>query len=107
MPGASLYVETRAPARFSSASRAADRRRHLHRSRGTVGRPVHGRHHDQRGHHGTLDREPEDIPVSVHADDAAILAAVGSEPAYVYGSSGGGTIGLELVARTPIWFARS
>ena len=50
----------------------------------------------------TLDREPEDIPVSVHADDAAaILAAVGGEPAYVYGSSGGGTIGLELVARHP------
>jgi pimeloyl-ACP methyl ester carboxylesterase len=29
----------------------------------------------------------------------AILAAVGVEPAYVYGNSGGGTTGLELVAR--------
>jgi pimeloyl-ACP methyl ester carboxylesterase len=59
--------------------------------------------YDQRGHsRSTLDGEPEDIPVSVHADDAAaILEAVGTEPAYVYGNSGGGTIGLELVVRHP------
>jgi pimeloyl-ACP methyl ester carboxylesterase len=43
-----------------------------------------------------------DIPVSLHASDAArILAAMGNEPAYVYGSSGGGTIGLDLVATRP------
>jgi pimeloyl-ACP methyl ester carboxylesterase len=59
--------------------------------------------YDPRGHsRSELEREPEDIPVSVHADDAAaILRAVSDEPAYVYGSSGGGTIGLELVARHP------
>ena len=59
--------------------------------------------YDQRGHsRSALDGEPEDIPVAVHADDAAaILAAVGNGPAYVYGISGGGTIGLELVARHP------
>jgi pimeloyl-ACP methyl ester carboxylesterase len=59
--------------------------------------------YDQRGHsRSPLDGEPEDIPVSVHADDAAaILEAVASEPAYVYGNSGGGNIGLELVARHP------
>jgi pimeloyl-ACP methyl ester carboxylesterase len=59
--------------------------------------------YDQRGHsRSTLDSEPEDMPVALHADDAAaILAAVGGEPAYVYGNSGGGTIGLELVARHP------
>jgi pimeloyl-ACP methyl ester carboxylesterase len=57
--------------------------------------------YDQRGHsRSALDGEPEDIPVALHADDAAaILAAVGDEPAFVYGNSGGGTIGLELVAR--------
>jgi len=57
--------------------------------------------YDQRGHsRSALDGQPGDIPVAVHADDAAaILAAAGDEPAYVYGSSGGGTIGLELVAR--------
>jgi pimeloyl-ACP methyl ester carboxylesterase len=59
--------------------------------------------YDPRGHsRSTLDGEPEDIPVALHAEDAAaILAAVDDEPAYVYGSSGGGTIGLELVARHP------
>ena len=59
--------------------------------------------YDQRGHsRSTLDGDPEDIPVSLHADDAAaILQAVGGGPAYVYGNSGGGTIGLDLVARHP------
>jgi pimeloyl-ACP methyl ester carboxylesterase len=59
--------------------------------------------YDQRGHsRSELDGEPEDIPAAVHADDAAmILEAVGDQPAFVYGSSGGGTIGLELVRRNP------
>jgi pimeloyl-ACP methyl ester carboxylesterase len=59
--------------------------------------------YDQRGHsRSALDGAPEDIPVSLHADDAAaLLAAVGHEPAYVYGNSGGGTIGLDLTARRP------
>jgi len=59
--------------------------------------------YDQRGHsRSTLDGQPEDIPVALHADDAAaILETVGKEPAYVYGNSGGGTIGLDLVARRP------
>jgi pimeloyl-ACP methyl ester carboxylesterase len=59
--------------------------------------------YDQRGHsRSPLDGAPEDIPVSVHADDAAaLIRAVTDEPAYVFGSSGGGTIGLELVTRHP------
>ena len=59
--------------------------------------------YDQRGHsRSPLDGEPEDIPVALHADDAAaILRGVRDEPAYVYGNSGGGTIGLDLVARHP------
>jgi pimeloyl-ACP methyl ester carboxylesterase len=59
--------------------------------------------YDQRGHsRSALDAVPEDIPVALHADDAAaILGAVGVEPAHVYGNSGGATIGLELVARRP------
>jgi pimeloyl-ACP methyl ester carboxylesterase len=59
--------------------------------------------YDQRGHsRSPLDGDPEDIPVSLHAGDAAaLLREAGDGPAYVYGSSGGGTIGLELVARTP------
>jgi pimeloyl-ACP methyl ester carboxylesterase len=59
--------------------------------------------YDPRGHsRSPLDGAPEDISVAVHADDAAaLLTAVGDQPAYVYGSSGGGTIGLELLTRHP------
>jgi pimeloyl-ACP methyl ester carboxylesterase len=59
--------------------------------------------YDPRGHsRSPLDEAPGDIPVAVHADDAAaLLAAVTDQPAFVYGSSGGGTIGLDLVARHP------
>jgi pimeloyl-ACP methyl ester carboxylesterase len=58
--------------------------------------------YDQRGHsRSTLEGEPGDI-LSAHVDDAAaILRAAGNEPAYVYGNSGGGTIGLELITRHP------
>ena len=59
--------------------------------------------YDQRGHsRSSLVGEPQDLPVALHADDAAaILDAVGNGPGYVYGNSGGGTIGLELVAQRP------
>jgi pimeloyl-ACP methyl ester carboxylesterase len=58
--------------------------------------------YDPRGHsRSTLDGEPEDIPVALHADDAAALLAEIGGPANVYGSSGGGTIGLEIVTRRP------
>jgi pimeloyl-ACP methyl ester carboxylesterase len=57
--------------------------------------------YDQRGHsRSALDGAPTDIPVALHADDAAaILTALGTEPAFVYGNSGGATIGLDLVSR--------
>jgi pimeloyl-ACP methyl ester carboxylesterase len=57
--------------------------------------------YDPRGHsRSTVDNRDEDVPVAQHADDAAALIdATSSEPAYVLGSSGGATIGLELVAR--------
>jgi pimeloyl-ACP methyl ester carboxylesterase len=105
VPGATLYVETRGTgpvlllitggptdaAMFTDlAGRLADRYTVVS--------------YDQRGHsRSTLDGEPEDIPVALHAvDAAAVLAAAGEKPAYVYGNSGGGaTIGLELVARHP------
>jgi pimeloyl-ACP methyl ester carboxylesterase len=58
--------------------------------------------YDQRGHsRSPLHGEPEDLSPAVHADDAAaILAAVSNDdPAFVYGNSGGATIGLDLAAR--------
>jgi pimeloyl-ACP methyl ester carboxylesterase len=49
-----------------------------------------------------LDGPAEDVAVEVHADDAQqLLKAIGSEPAYVLGSSGGAVIGLALVERHP------
>jgi pimeloyl-ACP methyl ester carboxylesterase len=59
--------------------------------------------YDQRGHsRSRLDGAAEDIPVAQHAADAAVLLeAVTNGPAVVYGNSGGGTIGLELVTRRP------
>jgi pimeloyl-ACP methyl ester carboxylesterase len=49
-----------------------------------------------------LDGPAADVPVAVHADDAALLlGAVGNEPAYILGSSGGAVIGLALAERHP------
>lgn len=50
----------------------------------------------------TVDRPEDDIPVEAFADDAhLLLAAVGTEPAYVFGESGGAVVGLDLVTRYP------
>ena len=59
--------------------------------------------YDPRGHsRSPLDGDAEDISVAVHADDAAaLLATVTDGPAFVYGNSGGGTIGVDLLARHP------
>ncbi len=49
-----------------------------------------------------LDGEPQDVTVGTFADDAhRLLAALGTEPAYVLASSGGALVGLELVSRHP------
>ena len=49
-----------------------------------------------------LDGEPQDTTAGTFADDAhRLLAAIGTEPAYVLGSSGGALVGLELVSRHP------
>ncbi|MFC4942339.1 alpha/beta hydrolase [Pseudonocardia sp. GCM10023141] len=60
--------------------------------------------YDRRGNsRSPLDGAPEPFPVDVHADDAhRLLTAVGgTEPAFVFGNSAGGLIGLALAARHP------
>jgi pimeloyl-ACP methyl ester carboxylesterase len=59
--------------------------------------------YDPRGNsRSVLDRPWGEQDMDRHGDDAAeILAAVGAEPAYVLGSSGGAQIGLNLAARHP------
>jgi pimeloyl-ACP methyl ester carboxylesterase len=104
VPGATLYVEVRGSGPVlllvtggpTDAGMFTDLARRL-ADRYTVVS------YDQRGHsRSRLDNAPQDIPVALHADDgAAILKALGDQAAYVYGNSGGGTIGLELVAHSP------
>src|SRR5215218_1420928 len=49
-----------------------------------------------------LDGAPEDTPVQTFADDAhQLLAALGTEAAFVLGDSSGGLVGLELVNQHP------
>jgi pimeloyl-ACP methyl ester carboxylesterase len=60
--------------------------------------------YDRRGNsRSLLDGAPEPFGVDVHADDAhRLLAAVaGTEPAFVFGNSSGGVVGLDLAARHP------
>ena len=59
--------------------------------------------YDPRGNSRSVPDDPSrDQDLDVHGDDAAaLLAALGGEPAYVLGSSGGAQIGLNLAARHP------
>lgn len=61
--------------------------------------------YDRRGlSRSTLDDPQEEQRVETHSDDAhRLLKALSSdyEPAYVFGSSGGAVVGLDLVARHP------
>jgi pimeloyl-ACP methyl ester carboxylesterase len=59
--------------------------------------------YDRRGlSRSTLDDPEEEQQVEMHSDDAYhLLVAISSEPVYVFGSSGGAVVGLDLVARYP------
>jgi pimeloyl-ACP methyl ester carboxylesterase len=58
--------------------------------------------YDPRGISRSALAEPEDVAVETHADDARrLLEAVASEPAIVFGHSGGAVISLALVEQAP------
>ena len=59
--------------------------------------------YDPRGNsRSPFDGEPEALSLDVQADDAAALInSLGGGPAYVFGTSGGAQIGLNLAARYP------
>ena len=59
--------------------------------------------YDPRGiAHSTREDTDHDITPDIMADDLArLLSALGTEPAYVFGSSGGAVTGLALVTRRP------
>jgi pimeloyl-ACP methyl ester carboxylesterase len=58
---------------------------------------------DPRGNsRSPLDGEPSALKVEQHADDAAaLIKALGGEPAHVFGTSGGAQIALDLATRHP------
>ena len=56
--------------------------------------------YDRRGLSRSGTAEPEDDEIATHAADVArLIAAVSPEPAFVFGSSFGAVVGLELVVR--------
>jgi pimeloyl-ACP methyl ester carboxylesterase len=59
--------------------------------------------YDPRGNsRSSFDGEPEELQIDVQGDDAArLLETLSSQPAYVFGTSGGAQIGLNLAARYP------
>jgi pimeloyl-ACP methyl ester carboxylesterase len=59
--------------------------------------------YDPRGNsRSTFDGAIEELSLDVQADDAAaLIAALGNGPAYVFGTSGGAQIGLNLATRHP------
>jgi pimeloyl-ACP methyl ester carboxylesterase len=59
--------------------------------------------YDPRGNsRSPFDGPPEELRVEVQADDAArLIEALGGGPAYVFGTSGGAQIGLDLAVRHP------
>lgn len=59
--------------------------------------------YDPRGNsRSAFDGEPAALDMDVQGDDAAaLIAAIGFGPAYVFGTSGGAQVGLNLAARHP------
>lgn len=104
VPGASLYYETQGagpvlliiPGGPQDAGVFADVARHLANRYTVVA-------YDPRGNsRSTFDGALEEQSLDVHGDDAArLIEALGVGPAYVFGTSGGAQIGLNLAARYP------
>ena len=104
VPGAKIYYEMQGsgpilliiPGGPQDAGVFADVSRHL-ADRYTVVA------YDPRGNsRSTFDGAPEELQLDVQADDAAaLIEALGGGPAYVFGTSGGAQIGLNLAARYP------
>lgn len=104
VPGAKIYYEMQGsgpilliiPGGPQDAGVFADVSRHL-AGRYTVVA------YDPRGNsRSTFDGEPADLVLDVQGDDAAaLIEAADGGPAYVFGTSGGAQIGLNLAARHP------
>jgi pimeloyl-ACP methyl ester carboxylesterase len=105
VPGASIYYEVRGsgPVLLMMPGGPADAGA-FHRIAGYLEPDYTVVTYDPRGlSHSPLDGPVrDDRIVEIFADDAhRLLAATGKEPAFVFGSSGGAVIALELAARHP------
>ena len=105
VPGASIYYEVRGsgPVLFMMPGGPADAGA-FRRIAGYLDRYYTVLTYDPRGlSHSTLDAPiNDDRIVQIFADDAhRLLTAAAKEPAFVFASSGGATISLELAARHP------
>lgn len=104
VPGANLYYELQGsgptlliiPGGPQDAGVFADISRHLASHYTVIA-------YDPRGNsRSSFDGAPQDLQLDVQADDAAALIdALGGGAAYVFGTSGGAQIGLNLAARYP------
>ena len=104
VPGATLYYETQGAGPVLLLIPGGPQDAGVFRD---VGRHLGGRYtviaYDPRGNsRSTLDGEPRELVLAEHGEDAAaLIRALGGGPAYVFGTSGGAQIGLELTARHP------
>jgi pimeloyl-ACP methyl ester carboxylesterase len=104
VPGATIYYETQGsgpvlliiPGGPQDAGVFADLAPRLARHYTVVA-------YDPRGNsRSTVDGEPEELRLDLQGDDAAaLIKALRKGPAYVFGTSGGAQIGLNLAARHP------
>ncbi|WP_245856060.1 alpha/beta fold hydrolase [Bacillus oleivorans] len=104
MPGATIYFEVRGsgppllliPGGPADAGVFTDLAEHLANHYMVVS-------YDPRGNsRSTLNGEPEEQQLDLHGDDVArLIDAIGAEQAYVFGTSGGAQIALNLAARYP------
>ena len=104
VPGATLYYETRGsgPLLLIIAGGPQDAGVFADVSRQLADRYTIVAYDPRGNSRSRFDGEPEPLKLDVQGDDAAaLIKALGGGPAFVFGTSGGAQIGLNLAARYP------
>lgn len=104
VPGATLYYEVRGsgPTLLMIPGGATDAGIFADLARALAGHYTVVTYDPRANSRSPLDGKPEDLRLDEHGDDAArLIEALGPGPAYVFGSSGGAQVGLNLAARHP------
>ncbi|WP_433509694.1 alpha/beta fold hydrolase [Nonomuraea sp. CA-143628] len=104
VPGADIYYEVRGSGPYLLLINGGDGDAALF---GPLADALAGRYrvitYDPRGNsRSRLTGQPSEQRIGEHADDACrLLSALGAEPAYVFGTSYGGMVGMDLLTRHP------